>query len=381
MVSSDYGAVVQSSDYASISHGSLYRMLHDGDPGKVKAAAAEWRTLSGWSSNLSEFLSTDLDSLKAIWTGPAFDEYVRRLESIASYGQRFSTSCDAMAQMLDDLAAPLADAISKSEPPPNPHHEQSFATDGSVAGTVAGPGGSLILGLIGKELGHHLDEGEKQRAHDRMVAVVNELVVEYDARGGAFSAGIVPPPPPVELPQGVSGFSSAQGWRSAIGTSATSSTTAGAGVGTARTAVTTGAGLSGAQVPNSAGTSGVVVSSHSTSSNVSDAGVLGVPGLIATVGLPASVRSAAGPSPVRTGLAGAHNAAKPVSPRVLGGNEALPERAVTSLTIRDDSRGGGTGTGRGAEDGEQDARSTWLTEDDMVWADDVPVAPQVLGKD
>src|SRR6185437_6954390 len=64
----------------------------------------------------------------------------------------------------------------------------------AAAGSILGPGGTVLGGL----LGHHRDEEQKKEAHDRMVAVVAGLAADYDQY--RFSYIESPTTVPVDLP-------------------------------------------------------------------------------------------------------------------------------------------------------------------------------------
>jgi hypothetical protein len=414
------------SKYAGVSHRDLWNQLQAGDPGQIDGLATSWKSMADTARTLSSTVTTDLGKLD--WDSNAGREFQRRLSVLSSYSTDLAHDHDSVHTGLTQMSQSLRTAKGKAEDPADTDDNDS-AIGFAAAGSVLGPGGTVLGGL----LGHHRDEEQKKEAHERMVAVVAGLAADYDQY--RFSYIETPAVVPVDLPGPATNPSptnpasgpGAANPHGGPGTHApgTGQTNHDGGP----TGTVDGPG-SGTNQPINLVTSDPTTNDSGTSllgagGAIAGAGAVGAGGLAAGGALAGQLGALPGTSAtgLTAGLASAGMPAgglvsQPTSPNAAqaGG------RSATGNLRAGSSNGSGNGTGRAASagrgpgsgvigeegraagarrggpgsvegnqrggagrsgegyDDEEERYDTWLTEDEMVWGDDPHAAPpSVLG--
>jgi hypothetical protein len=384
-VTDDYQA-----KYGALSHDQLYRQLMSGDPDQVEAIAAKLSSLRNTLGGLQHSLHTDLTGLAKGWSSTSGTEYQRRLDLIGTFTLSLHDDLESMHTTLTNWAAVLREAKKHAENPADTDDSDktvSGAAKGAAVGSVFGPAGTVTGGVIGGLMGHDQDEEEKQKAHDRMIALVAGLAAGYVTADRMPPTISEPDPDTPSTSTTPLTFDQQGGTTHKPGT--VGSTHDGTVPGQPKTDPTStedvaslagtgaqagGVGADGLSLGGLAGGGG---------------GQLLTPGTVAATGLGIA---AAGLGYLGAGggtipLAGAGLASASTS----GGGVGRPNNLFSGVRgggvdegALGINRGSGTGTGGAAgrqqgtgEDDEE--HSTWLTEDEMVWGDDQPNAPAVLG--
>jgi uncharacterized protein YukE len=371
--------------YGAVDHEQLYRQLMAGDPDQVEAVAARISSLRDTLGGLRDSLNADLTALAKGWSSDAGTEYQRRLGLIRSFASDLHLDLDSVHTTLASWAGPLREAKKHAEDPADTDDNNNTVKDaaiGAAIGAPLGPAGMAAGGLIGGLMGHDQDEEERQKAHDRMIALVAGLAVDYVTSDRMPDTAATPgdgipvgtthtltydqPGPATPTPHTVHATGNA-----VIATPATTDPTQAdgitslAGTGEQSTGVATGDTLAIGGIP---GTGGSLLSS----TNVTAAG-LGA----AAVGLGAYGASRlpfAGANLANADASGAVGRPGNLFAGAQGGG--LADEGALGI-----NRGTGAVAGRRTGDDEDEEHRTWLTEDEMVWGDDLPNAPAVLGAD
>ena len=414
------------SRYAGVSHRDLWNQLQAGDPGQIDRLAVSWKAIGDTARTLSSTVNTDLGNLD--WDSAAGREFQRRLSVLSSYSTDLANDHDAVHTGLTQMSQSLRTAKGNADDPADTDDNDS-AIGFAAAGSILGPGGTVLGGLFG----HQRDEEQRKQAHEHMVAVVASLAADYDQY--RFSYIESPTPIPVDLP--------------GPGTNPTSSNPAsgpgaanprgGPGTHAAGTGQTSQGGLPTGTVDGPGSGTSQPVSFVGSDPSTNDAGtsLLGAGGAIAGAGAVGAGGLAAGgalagqlgalPGTSATGLtAGLAGAGMPAGGLVSQPTSPNPAqaggRSATSNLRAGSSSANGNGTGRAASagrgpgsdmagenaraagvrrggpgsveggqrgaagrsgegyDDEGERYDTWLTEDEMVWGDDPDAAPpSVLG--
>lgn len=415
--------------YRGIDHTQLYNQLHEGNPKQVDALAARWQSFVDTADGLANQLAADLNKVAGGWDGSAGAEFQRRVGLVVTATRNVSVDGNNTKIYLSTSAGYLRNALESAEPAPNPNHARDDSMMGGAAGSLLGPVGTIVGGVIGNELGHQQDEEEKAKAHERIVKLVAGLANDYLMTQDT---------PPVDvLPDGLPGDGttntgpgdqggSAVKAASFVSSAHASTRLSGSGTDTLK-GVSAAPHLSGGGTSTPSGgtpsvsTPGVVGSvggpTGTTSNKKRDdqeIGLLGAgAGAMTTAALGMSgglaadaVRGAsfgvAGAGSVPAGgaggafggLAGASYGSEGIRSNGVisnqtnsagaGGRGSNVLRAdEASKSAAKGGKGGnsnmlGRGLG-GSEEGDDQERTTWLTEDDRVWDDDRDIAPAVLG--
>ncbi|GIF14957.1 hypothetical protein [Actinoplanes teichomyceticus] len=418
--------------YSGVSHEKLYADLKAGDPEQIDGLAATWSSMTHTLADLARTLDADLGKLAATWDSAGGAEFTRRLTLVCDHARLLSEEYQSVGDGLTGQARYLREAQSKAEDPEETDDNDQMFSNAAKGGLVAGLPGLLVGGAYG----HQKDKEEQEKAHKRMITLVAGLAAQYQTtQGSTWDIPLRPPSPelPGTIDNGGAGTGSAARPAGARGAGLTgpggpkadrdiaTPTHAGTGPGTgsggpADTHLTTaptvspvdgpgGTGLAGAGPASGSG--GGVGPSLTTATGTSGAGagntgwLAGGGGLALTAGLIGGSTLAA--KPMLTGGAGPAGGAGGVRP-VSASGAPRPETArasstgstgstgagagrgtATDLGIRDGAHGGrgnasSVGAARGAQghQDEADERTTWLTEDEMVWGgNDAP--PPVLG--
>jgi len=415
------------SRYAGLSHRELWNSVQAGDPSQLDHLAAQWKSIAGTARSLAATVSSDLGKLD--WNSDAGREFQRRLSILSTYSTDLADGHDTMHTGLTQMSQSLRKAKGNAEDPADTDDNDS-ALGFAAAGSVFGPAGTVVGGL----LGHQRDEEQKKEAHDRMVAVVASLAADYEQY--RFSYVLMPTLVPVDLPgpgtnpssanpaagPGVAGPHGGPGTHAA-GTGPTSQggpvtgTVAGPGSGTDQPANFLGSGTSllgagGAIAGAGAVGAGGLAAGGALASQLGAASGASATGFELTAGLagagmpvgglvnqppsanpaPAGGRAATGLRPGTsnaggngTGRAGGNGTGRAASAGRGPGSSVAGENARAAAGVRrggsveGSQRGAAGRTGEGHED-EEERYDTWLTEDEMVWGDDPNAAPPgVLG--
>jgi hypothetical protein len=379
--------------YEHLSHKELYDMLMAGKPGQVQGSATGWTKLRDGTDGLSSALTRDLQRLAGSWSSPSGQEYQRRVGLIGEFSNQLSEDFGVMQEQLSSLSGDLTRAQGKAEDPADihPHNMLKDAAVGAGAGSFLGPAGTLIGGTIGAIHGHDADEEEKEKARQRMIQVVADLAGTYSVVGTSRWS-TAPAPPPADLPGGGgSGVGTAIEGTSGSGIRASSV----GGLGTGEVGRHRAAAPSGSAAPvtplGSAGNRGQSTSPNEPTGGLSGTGLGATGAALLGAGLvdAAALDMALGRAGMPAGGAGqgttggVSGAARRLTDGVIG-NESRPAgpggRAATNLVRTGPTDGrSGMGTGSRGQEDEPDEHLTWLTEDEMVWGGDGPVAPAVVG--
>jgi hypothetical protein len=373
--------------YGAVDHEALYRQLMAGDPDQVEAIAARISSLRDTLGGLRDSLNTDLAGLAKGWSSDAGTEYQRRLGLIRTFASDLHLDLDSVHTTLTSWAGPLREAKKHAEDPADTDDNNNTVKDAAIGvaiGSPLGPPGMAVGGLIGGFMGHDQDEEERQKAHDRMIALVAGLAADYVTSDRMPDTAATPGDgipvgtthtltydqtgPSTHTPHTVNATGDA-----VIATPVTTDPTRAdgittlAGAGEQTTGVGTGDPTAIGGIPGTGG-------GHLLSSTNLTATGLGA----AAVGLGAYGAS-------RLPFAGANLANAEASGAVgrpgnlFAGTHGGGLADEGALGI---NRGtGGAAAARRAGDDEDEEHRTWLTEDEMVWGDDLPNAPAVLGAD
>jgi hypothetical protein len=372
--------------YSGLSHEQLYRQLMSGDPDQVDGIAAKISSLRDTLGGLHDSLRTDLTGLGKGWTSASGTEYQRRLNLVGTFAANLHTDLDSVHGTLTQWSRLLREARKNAENPADTDDADKTvsgaAKGAAIGGATLGPAGVVAGGLIGGFMGHNQDEEEKQKAHDRMVALVAGLAVDYVTNDRMPDTASVPDD---EMP--------ALDNATPLTLDQTTGTTT---PGTVRS--TSDGTIPGQQavdpttvddVASLAGNGGVP-GSASGGDSLAIGGVPGAGGQL----LGAGTTTAIGLGAAAAGLGylglkggspftGAGLASASATPGGVGrpGNlfSGVKGGGVDegSLGI---NRGSGTaGAGRQGVSDEDEEHSTWLTEDEMVWGNDEQGAPPVIG--
>src|SRR3954453_3799877 len=161
--------------YEHLSHRELYDTVRAGDPSTLDQVATRWFTMGNTAGSLSTDLQRDLAALAHTWHGSAGAEFQRRLLSVAQFSDTLAAEFDGLHSNAKYLASRLREAQSKAEDPAATDDNEKMASgamNGAAIGSVAGPAGTLVGGIVGAFDGHSQDEAEKEKAHKRMIALV-----------------------------------------------------------------------------------------------------------------------------------------------------------------------------------------------------------------
>ncbi|GAB7050228.1 WXG100 family type VII secretion target [Catenuloplanes indicus] len=418
--------------YENESHETLYNQLQNGDPASVEAAGADWSTVAGTLDDISAALTRDLASLNEKWSSDSGDEFSRRVTVIADFAAANADRAGQVKLALTSFAADLKTAQAKVDDPADTDDNTSTWGGALTGGAVAGVPGAVV----GAVWGHNRDEEQREKAKARTVELISNLAGDYQLSWS--QGGVNPPVAPADLPGSVHndgpGTTSGPGARNVSGLAGTGT---GSGIGTARADApdspsrvadtgtagdggdTTGVGpstsLSGVTGGNGTGGNGTGLSTATPGLGTGGGGgggggigdnlgggglalgglAAGAGGLAAgALGLGNSAQSAARPGGLGSsamkpggGTTTGAGAGKGTGPA--GGKDRLgvPRQGVGGLDghhgLQNRTAAGAKsaagGRGLAGEDDDADERTTWLTEDDMVWGQDGSAPPPVLG--
>ncbi|MEU8424218.1 hypothetical protein AB0C15_25440 [Micromonospora sp. NPDC048835] len=417
--------------YQGQSHQQLYDGLMAGEPEQIEGVATQWAELKGILDGLGRELSGDLDKLANTWTGPAGQEFHRRLGFIVAHSNALGEGMAGIKQGLTMMADHLRAAHKQAESP-----EETDDNDKAISGAIKGGATFGLTGLIvGGIAGHQQDKAEQEKAHQRMVNLVAGLASNYDL--SAYDHVVKPPPPDPDTPT-----TARKDPTTPQSVSAIAKVTSGPGTGTdtghiGNATISTPDSVAGlpdgdsdpGEVGSGTGGSPAVVTGPIGAGNgggtslagadplvggaLLGGGAAGLIGLSGPAGAPAAASTgpgllygAPGGAPaggvLRSGALAGSGSAAPTSPRPTGGAATPTETRAANAVGRsiDGQRGGGgraavtggnarpgSGSGRPGvlggqgrtQDDDSDERLTWLTEDEMVWQGDDRAAPPVLG--
>jgi uncharacterized protein YukE len=164
-------------NYQALTHDELYAQLNLGSPEQVEALAGVWRTIEDTIVSLAASLRRDLAVLPSTWTGPASDEYQRRVSAVVTWAESQADQAAAIRTGLTLMAGSLADAQRQAEPGPGATTEWAFD------------------GVLGAALGHQASPAALSQAHDKMVKLIADLAAAYASAERQFwstAEGIVP---------------------------------------------------------------------------------------------------------------------------------------------------------------------------------------------
>jgi len=371
--------------YRNLSHNDLYAMLNAGNPDQVDDLASKWKSLQNTADYLATTLAGDLDRLRGEWDSESGHEFARRVGLIASYAQTLAGELGHMKDGLTLMSGPLRETKRQAESPASTDDHDKVLKDAAggamIGGAVAGPGGAVIGGVIGGLMGHNQDEEEKEKARQRMIQLVAGLAAEYDVTSQQTWPQTVATAP-VDLPGNGSGGSVDLRGGLSGRTAGTVPLTGTADPGVRRDADDpTRAGavpLTGTGDPGGTGTD-PDATAHGDTSLLGSGAVVGAGAGGASAGIAAVTRG--GVRGGDAGFTGVASAMGGIVGGVLGGFGDRPERENRSAAAAGDQARRGTSGGRSENGDEPDERTTWLTEDDMVWGGDEEAAPAVLGAD
>lgn len=373
--------------YRNLSHKDLYARLNAGNPDQVDDIASKWKSLQDTADHLAASLARDLERLGHEWDSESGREFARRVGLIVSYARTLAGEFGHIKDGLALMSWPLREAKKKAENPADTDdHDktvQDAAAGATIGGAIAGPGGAVVGGVIGGLMGHNQDEQEQEAARQRIIQLVAGLAAEYEVTSRQTWPDTVPVAP-ADLPDNGSGgpldLRGGDAGRTTGGAPLT-----GPGGATQRSDADdptrfTAPPATGSGAATSDGTGadgGGFLEEHSSLLGVG--GLVGAGGATAAAGIAALNRATTRSR--EAGLTGAASAMGGGIGGVLGGFGDRPERDDRSAASTDAGRRGMSGSrGSGADD-DADERTTWLTEDDMVWGGDEEAAPAVLGAD
>jgi uncharacterized protein YukE len=396
-VADDYTA-----KYQKLSHQQLYDQLMAGDPDQVDSAAAKFSSLRDTVEGVHTSLDTDLEALAQGWNSDSGAEYQRRLGLVSSFAHSLHYDFDSLQGTLTQWSSLLRTAKKHAENPADTDNAdqtvKDAATGAAIGGLVGGVPGAAIGGLVGGWFGHNADEEEKQKAHERMIALVAGLAANYDMTD-RLPDMVTQPPTDMPLTTGSDPLTFATG--PSVTTPGGVSRTGTAGIApvmsTGGKHVSDVDKLTGGGDPPGAGTDATGVDgggSYATGDPAgTGAGLLGVDGdqlaaaggaAGAAAGLGAAVAGLGAGGP---GLGGAGGFGAEVAGAERTGAVARPGNLFSGVRGAGVDEGAlginrnpGGAIGRQGAEGEDKERTTWLTEDEMVWGDDQPNAPAVLGE-
>ncbi|GAA2676706.1 WXG100 family type VII secretion target [Actinoplanes palleronii] len=423
--------------YEGVSHEKLYNDLKAGDPGQIDGLAAKWSAMTSTLADLARALDTDLGKLSGSWDSTGGAEFKQRLSLVSGHAQTLSEEYQRFGTGLTEQAAVLRSAQAKAEDPAETDDNDKAISGAFKGGLVGGAPGALIGSIYGRQQ----DKAEQDKAHNRMIELVAGLAASYQTAEGSTWAPPLKPVDP-GLPRSINddGYKATSVGTSAAVSSAGSTglgglksertiatpthASTGPDIGTggggdhATTSPTLGvgdeppgtglAGAGGGGGTTGPGTSPGLITAGGGSSLT---GGSGNGWLAAGGGLALAAGLVGGAALLTNGSSGAGvQGANPPGGRSMsaggsgGGRGGETARASSSgghgagngpgagrgtagdLGVRDGLHGkggqaagnaAGRGAGRGDED-EADERTTWLTEDEMVWGGS-NAAPPVLG--
>jgi hypothetical protein len=370
--------------YGALTHEQLYKQLMAGDPDQVDAVAAKISSLRDTLGSLHDSLQTDLAGLAKGWSSDAGVEYQHRLGVIGTFAADLHTDLDSVHTTLTGWSGLLREAKKHAENPADTDGNSNTIKDaaiGAAAGSPLGPLGMAAGGLIGGFMGHNQDEEERQKAHERMITLVANLAADYVTSdrmpSDAAQAG-------TDLPIGSTG---------AMPTGSLGQTTQ-----TPTSVRPTGDGSVPGQPVVEPTTTDGVTSLAGAGDQVGGVGggdslaAGGVPGITGGGLLSPAALAAGGLGVAAVGLGALGANGLPLTGASLANAEAsggVGRPGNLFSGVRGDgvdegalgiNRGtGGAAAARNAGEDEDEEHSTWLTEDEMVWGDDQPNAPAVLG--
>ena len=175
-------------------------MLMRGSTDQVDSLVATWKTMETTIGALAASLRADLDRLLPGWDSPAGREFDRRVGLIAEYAQTLAEEfCRDPHRAVGDgrprwpTRRSRPSTPTSRRPPPRPHGT-------ARRGHAAAPARHRRRRRGRRQLGHEVDQAEKEKARDRMVPVVCALAAEYRVVDyGTWPPRV--PPPPVDTPQ------------------------------------------------------------------------------------------------------------------------------------------------------------------------------------
>ncbi|GAA3304290.1 hypothetical protein Dvina_30855 [Dactylosporangium vinaceum] len=388
--------------YAGVSHEQLYQQIMASDPEQVAAVAAKITSLRNTLGTLRDTLHADLAGLHKSWASDAGIEYQRRLGLIADFASSLHADMDSVQTTLTNWVPLLKEARTQAEkdnPAKTDDHDKTIkdAAIGAAIGSPLGPPGMVAGGVIGGWMGHDEDEEEKKKAHDRMVQIVTDLAVGYYTTDRMPDEVTGPEEGvPVDTTNVLTDTTTGPGTKAVhAGPAGTNAATFTAAPVVDPTETSTVTSLSGADdttgaIPDPDADADSLV--YGSGLSGTGGSLLGGPGGMTAAGLGAAAAiglGAYGASKLPFG-AGAGAGANLANAEAAGGigRPGNPFSGVPSgmaeegsLGINRGARGGPGGAAaarRGLEDEDEEHR-TWLTEDEMVWGDDLPNAPAVLG--
>ncbi|MDP9797592.1 uncharacterized protein YukE [Catenuloplanes nepalensis] len=425
--------------YENESHETLYNQLQNGDPAAVEAASADWSTVSGTLDDISTALTRDLASLNEKWSSDSGDEFSRRVTVIAQFASDNAELAGQVKLALTSFAADLKTAQAKVDDPADTDDNTSTWGGALTGGAVAGVPGAVV----GAVWGHNRDEEQREKAKARTVELISNLAGDYQMSwsGGSVQPPIAPADLPGSVDNDGPGSASGPGATnvSGLGGTGTSSSsgsgragapdspslvsdtgtpgdrgdttgggpstsvgdvTGGGGNGTGLSAATpgigtgtgtgtglgTGGGGGGGGGGDSLGGGGLALGGLAAGAGGLAAGALGLgnsgqsarPGGAGSSAMKPGGNTGTGAGK-GTGAAGGGKDRLGVPRQGVGGvdgHHGLQNRNAAGAKGAQSAAGGRGLTG---EDEDADDRTTWLTEDDMVWGQDGSAPPPVLG--
>jgi uncharacterized protein YukE len=377
--------------YSGLSHEQLYQQLEAGDPDQVDAVAAKFSSLRSTAESVRTSLYNDLKTLAQSWDSESGTEFQRRLDLVGSFAHGLHNEFDTMHGTLTQWSTLLRTARKQAENPAATDNNNNLVKDAAagaaVGAAVGGAPGAVVGGVIGGIFGHSADDAEKEKAHQRMIKLVAGLAADYVTYNQLPPTAVKPPPDlPGHEPTGSFSAQAGPSVGSPHGVGATGSAHMPNNVSAGTTGPVHTVPATGGGNPTGVGAGGAGQGTPGTSLlGVGDpllgAGSGGPGGLTGGMGVgnpgagAGGLGSGMGFAPTAE-IAGAAGMAGGAGQGTFPGSGSNPNETLAANRA---AAGRGGAVGHGSGDDEPDEHLTWLTEDEMVWGNDQPSAPGVLG--